>query len=187
MPGAFQGLGIVLIGSLGAPLAIGAIGKARVKSAGPRPALYVSTLIALGIGLHNLGEGLAIGAAYASGAIALGTFLVVGFLLHNTTEGLGILAPLATERPTLRRLMLLGTLAGAPTILGTWIGGFTYSPVWTTVFLAVGAGAIAQVVIELWRLFARRADAGGLTSPWNVAGLLTGLMIMYATGLLVPA
>jgi ZIP family zinc transporter len=143
-------------------------------------------LIALGIGLHNLGEGLAIGTSYASGEIALGTFLVIGFLLHNTTEGLGIVTPLAHERPKLSSLILLGVLAGVPTVLGAWFGGFTYSPVWTTLFLAIGAGAIAQVVYELWRLFARRADAG-LSAPLNVTGLMAGMLIMYATGLLVPA
>jgi zinc transporter ZupT len=145
----------------------------------------VAGLIALGIGLHNLGEGLAIGTSYASGEIALGTFLVIGFLLHNTTEGLGIVTPLAQERPRLGALVLLGALAGLPTVLGAWLGGFTYSPAWTTFFLAIGAGAIAQVVYELWRLFARRAGAG-LLAPLNVAGLLIGMVIMYATGLLVP-
>jgi zinc transporter ZupT len=146
----------------------------------------VAGLIALGIGLHNLGEGLAIGTSYATGEIALGTFLVIGFLLHNTTEGLGIVTPLADERPRLLSLILLGALAGVPTIIGAWLGGFTYSPAWTTFFLAVGAGAIAQVVYELWRLFTRRAKVG-LATPLNAAGLLVGMVIMYATGLLVPA
>lgn len=187
VPRAFQGLGVILLGALATFLALGAFGRQRARAGGGHQALYVATLIALGIGLHNLGEGLAIGTSYATGEIALGTFLVVGFLLHNTTEGLGILAPLAKERPTLGQLAWLGTLAGVPTILGAWIGGFTSSAVWTTLFLAVGAGAIAQVVVELWRLFAKRAEAGGITSPRNVAGLLTGLVIMYATGLLVPA
>nr|MBA3521055.1 ZIP family metal transporter [Gemmatimonadales bacterium] len=141
-------------------------------------------LIAFGIGLHNLGEGLAIGTSYATGEIALGTFLVIGFLLHNTTEGLGIVTPLARERPSFRSLIFLGALAGVPTVIGAWIGGFTYSPVWTTLFFAIGAGAIAQVVYELWRLFSGRAS-GGITAPLNAAGLLLGLGIMYATGLLV--
>ncbi|MBW3656559.1 MAG: hypothetical protein KY444_10660, partial [Gemmatimonadetes bacterium] len=140
--------------------------------------------IALGIGLHNLGEGLAIGSSYATGEIALGTFLVVGFLIHNTTEGLGIVAPIAHERPRLRDLALLGALAGVPTVLGAWIGGFSYSPVWTTLFFAMGVGAIVQVVYELWRLFARRAE-GGLGRPLNAGGLLCGMLIMYGTGLFV--
>jgi zinc transporter ZupT len=186
VPGAYQGTGLVLLGLAGAPLAIGALGRWRSRSRGSRSPLYVAGLIALGVGLHNLGEGLAIGTSYATGEIALGTFLVIGFLLHNTTEGLGIVAPLADERPSLGTLVLLGALAGVPTVLGAWLGAFTYSPVWTTLFFAVGAGAIVQVVYEIWRLFARRG-AAGFGSPLNTAGLLAGMAIMYATGLLVPA
>jgi ZIP family zinc transporter len=183
---AFQGHALVLLGALGTPLVLAAVGRWRAGGRRERSPLYVAGLIALGIGLHNLGEGLAIGTSYASGEIALGTFLVIGFLLHNTTEGLGIVSPLAQERPKTASLILLGLLAGLPTVLGAWLGGFTYSPAWTTLFLAVGAGAIAQVVYELWRLFARRAE-GSLTEPLNVAGLMFGMLIMYATGLLVPA
>lgn len=185
VPGAFQGLSLVLLGVLATPLAITALGKWRQKS-GPYSPLYVSVLIALSIGLHNLGEGLAIGAAYTSGEIALGTFLVLGFLLHNTTEGLGIVAPIAHEQPSIRQLVLLGTLAGLPTVLGAWIGGFTYSPVWTTLFFAIGVGAIVQVVYELWRLFASRTERS-LAVPLNAAGLVLGLLIMYVTGLFVAA
>ena len=186
VPGAYQGLGVVLLGVLGTPLALAAIGHRRRGAGKGSSAFHVALLIAIGIGLHNLGEGLAIGAAYSTGAIALGTFLIIGFLLHNTTEGLGILAPIATDRPSLRRLVMLGAIAGVPTVLGTWIGAFTYSPLWTTLFFAVGAGAIVQVVWELIKLFSRRSE-GGLTAPLNVAGLMAGLLIMYVTGLLVPA
>ena len=186
VPGAYQGAALVVFGLLGTPLVIGAIGEWRARAKGVRSPFWVATLIAFGIGLHNLGEGLAIGTSYATGEIALGTFLVIGFLLHNTTEGLGIVTPLAGERPRLRTLFLLGALAGAPTVLGAWIGGFTYSPVWTTLFFAVGAGAIVMVVYELWRLFARRSPAG-LLAPLNAAGVLSGMLIMYATGLLVTA
>ncbi len=186
VPSAYQGTGLVLLGLAGTPLAIAALGHWRAGRRESRSPLYVAGLIALGIGLHNLGEGLAIGTSYATGEIALGTFLVIGFLLHNTTEGLGIVAPLANERPSLGTLVLLGALAGVPTVLGAWLGAFTYSPVWTTLFFAIGAGAIVQVVYEIWRLFARRS-AGGLASPLNTAGLLAGMAIMYATGLLVPA
>ncbi len=186
VPGAYQGTGLVLLGVAGAPLVIGALGRWRAQGRANRSPLYVAGLIATGIGLHNLGEGLAIGTSYATGEIALGTFLVIGFLLHNTTEGLGIVAPLADERPRLGTLVLLGALAGVPTVLGAWLGAFTYSPVWTTFFFAVGAGAIVQVVYEIWRLFARRGTAG-LASPLNTAGLLAGMALMYATGLLVPA
>jgi zinc transporter ZupT len=186
VPGAFQGLGLVLLGVVGTPLAIAALGNWKEREKGSRSPLYVATLIALGIGLHNLGEGLAIGAAYTSGEIALGTFLVLGFLLHNTTEGLGIVAPIAHERPSIGQLVLLGALAGVPTVLGAWIGGFTYSPLWTTLFFAVGVGAIVQVVYELWRLFAQRTERS-LAAPLNAVGLILGLLIMYATGLFVAA
>ena len=186
VPGAYQGAALVVFGLLGTPLVIGAIGEWRRRVKGGRSPLWVAALIAFGIGLHNLGEGLAIGTSYATGEIALGTFLVVGFLLHNTTEGLGIVTPLAGERPRLPTLLLLGALAGLPTVLGAWIGGFTYSPVWTTLFFAVGAGAIALVVHELWRLFAQRSTAG-LLAPLNAAGVLAGMLVMYVTGLLVTA
>jgi zinc transporter, ZIP family len=186
VPGAYQGTALVVFGLLGTPLVIGALGAWRARARGERSPLWVAALIAFGIGLHNLGEGLAIGTSYATGEIALGTFLVIGFLLHNTTEGLGIVTPLADERPRLRTLLSLGALAGVPTVIGAWIGGFTYSPIWTTLFFAIGAGAIVLVVYELWRLFAKRSPAG-LLAPLNAAGVLLGMLIMYATGLLVTA
>jgi zinc transporter ZupT len=183
LPDALQGIGLVLLGVVGTPLAISLVARRRSPAVSP---LTLSALIALAIGLHNLGEGLAIGTAYATGAIALGTFLVLGFLIHNTTEGLGIVAPLAQRRPRLLQLAALGLVAGVPTIIGTWIGGFSYSPFWTTLFFAIGAGAIAQVVLLLWNYFAREPGTG-LTAPLNAAGVLLGLVLMYATGLLVTA
>lgn len=186
VPSAFQGGALVLMGMLGTPLLLAALGRWRASGTTARTPLYVATLIAVGIGLHNLGEGLVIGTAYSTGEIALGTFLVIGFLLHNTTEGLGIVAPLAATAPRLRHLVLLGAVAGVPTIAGTWIGGFSYSPVLTTLFFAIGAGAIAQVLWELWKLFARRPE-GGLTRPLNAVGLIAGMAIMYVTGLFVAA
>jgi len=183
VPGAFQGAGIVLFGLVGTPLLVNAMAR---RGGTPESPLQVAMLIAIAIGLHNFGEGLAIGAAYATGSIALGTFLVLGFLLHNTTEGLGIVAPLAREKPALARLAVLGLIAGAPTILGTWIGGLSYSSVLTTLFFAVGAGAIAQVVLVLWRQIARGEPLHSL-SRHAAAGIVAGLLIMYLTGLFVPA
>ncbi len=184
--GAFQGPALVLIGLVATPLILAALGRCRGGVRQQRTPLQVAGLIALGIGLHNLGEGLAIGASYATGEIALGTFLVIGFLLHNTTEGLGIVTPLADQRPRLHSLVLLGALAGIPTVLGAWIGGFTYSPALTTLFFSIGVGAIIAVVYELYKLFSRRSGAG-LAAPLNTTGFLVGMMIMYGTGLLVPA
>jgi len=181
----FHGTGLVLLGLAGAPLVITFV-SARRRSSERSAGVHVSGLIAVAIGLHNLGEGLAVGAAYSTGAIALGTFLVLGFLIHNTTEGLGIVAPLAHESVSLRRLVALGAIAGLPTILGAWIGGFSYSPVLTTFFFAIGAGAIAQVVVVLWRRLGSPEDGPGL-APANAMGLLLGMGVMYVTSLLVTA
>jgi zinc transporter, ZIP family len=183
VPGAFQGIGLVVIGVLGAA-AVLALASRRAAGR-QRSALDLATLIALGIGLHNFGEGLAIGGAYAVGEVALGTFLVLGFLIHNTTEGLAIVAPLARGRPGATRLLGLGMLAGLPTIAGTWIGGFSYSPMWTTLFFAIGAGAIAQVVVAIGG--ALGVKPGGLTRPVVLSGFVLGLIVMYTTGLFVAA
>jgi zinc transporter ZupT len=186
VPGALQGTGLVTLGVLGTILALTAVVRRATGGAGdgPRARFLLALLIAVGIGLHNLGEGLAIGAAYSLGEIALGTFLVIGFLIHNTTEGLGIAAPLARDRPLLAQFVLLGAVAGAPTIAGAWIGALVYSPVFATLFLAVGAGAIFQVVYELGRMMVRQAGDEVATLT-NVAGFVTGLLVMYGTGLLV--
>jgi zinc transporter ZupT len=141
-------------------------------------------LVAIGIGLHNLGEGLAIGSAYAVGSLALGATLVIGFALHNTTEGLAIVSPVARERSaTLGRLALLGLIAGAPAVLGAWIGASAYQPSLAAFMFGVGAGAIAQVIVQIAPQV--RDRAGRLLHPLAVAGLLTGLAVMYVTGLLV--
>ena len=150
------------------------------------PMLRLVYLIALGIGLHNLGEGLLIGATYAIGEVALGSFLILGFTIHNTTEGFAIAAPVAAKSPTKRHLMRLGLIAGAPTILGTWIGGFIYSDLWAIIFLAVGVGAIVQVVYEIVSFMSEgKGVVRVLSERMNLVGLLLGLMIMYATALLV--
>jgi zinc transporter ZupT len=195
---AFGGAALVWLGAAGAFLALagvdawlrgrrgtgaatdGADGAAGLASAGYRAAF----LVALGIGLHNLGEGLAIGSAYAVGSLALGATLVIGFALHNTTEGLAIVAPVAQERQArLRRLALLGLLAGAPAVLGAWIGASAFNPSLAALMFGIGAGAIAQVVVQIAP--AIRDGAGRLLHPLGVAGLLTGLTVMYLTGLMV--
>jgi zinc transporter ZupT len=145
-------------------------------------------MIAVGIGLHNFGEGLAIGSAFALGEATLGTLLIVGFTLHNTTEGLAIVAPLAREQQpaSVGDLVKLGLIGGVPTIAGAWLGGFVYSPVWSVLFLAVGVGAIAQVVVQIGRQVGRdAAPAARFTSGPVMAGLLAGFAVMYVTGMLV--
>lgn len=185
LPGVFQGIPLVVFGTL---LSLGillAVSRRRGSDGSP---LTIATMIALGIGLHNLGEGLAIGAAFATGAAALGSFLVVGFTLHNITEGIGIVAPLVrNETPTLRTLFLLALLAGGPAILGTWIGGLAFSPFLATLFLSLGAGAILQVIWEVGRLLVRDAQRRSESAiSWlNFAGLTAGILIMYLTAFLV--
>jgi zinc transporter ZupT len=145
--------------------------------------LMLAYFIAAGIGLHNLGEGLAVGAALAAGEFALGTFLVVGFALHNTTEGLAIVAPLGAQesRPSLWHFAALGTLAGVPTIAGALLGGFVFSPAWATLAFGIAAGAIAQVV---WAITKGLPEQGRLTTGYGGAGFMAGLGLMYVTGLL---
>ena len=185
LPAFWQGTPLVFfvaLATLGVLLAVGSRSGGR-----ERTALQIAYLIALGIGLHNLGEGLAIGAAYTAGEAALGTFLVLGFTLHNITEGVGIAAPIVRKNPGLRHFALLILLAGAPAMLGTWIGGFAFNPVWATIFLAVGIGAILQVVWEVGKLLVRSSQQAGESAiNWmNLGGLGAGLAIMYLTAVLV--
>lgn len=143
----------------------------------------LALMIAVGIGLHNLGEGLAIGSAYAVGELALGAALVVGFALHNTTEGLAVVAPLARQRPSPLRLLGLGLLAGAPAIIGAVIGAAVDNAALASLLFGVGVGAIVRVIVQLAPSL--RNQAGQALDPATVGGLAAGLLIMYGTGLLV--
>jgi ZIP family zinc transporter len=187
LPGVFSGIPLVILLTL--LTLLGLLGAERLFRRGREEAsrLGTSYRIALGIGLHNLGEGLAIGAAFALGEVALGAFLVVGFTLHNITEGVGIAAPILKERPRFAHFVWLALLGGGPAILGTWIAGFAYSPLLSAIFLAVGAGAILQVIYEVTRLLLKdssRSKTPALSGP-NLGGFTAGVAIMYATALLV--
>jgi len=202
LPGVFQGVPLALFAALLTWLAIMAVsamqnrrnaaaGNVRAKGA------FLATLIALSIGLHNFGEGLAVGAAFALGEAALGSFLVIGFILHNITEGIGIAAPLVSNRrsdeeparaaPSLLTFSGLALLAGFPAVLGTWIGGFAFSPLLGTIFLGIGLGAIWQVIVEVTALLRRYAERENMhwVSWLNLAGFMLGLAIMYFTAFLV--
>jgi ZIP family zinc transporter len=185
---AFGGQALVFIGAAVAFLALTGVSawlrdrRRAAAHSGASPA-NLATLIAIGIGLHNLGEGLAIGTAYTTGALALGAFLVVGFALHNTTEGLAIVAPIARARPSLQRLGVLGLIAGAPAVLGAWIGAAAFNTSVAAFLFGAGAGAIVQVMVQLAPTI--RDDEGRTLHPRAVGGLLAGLALMFATGLLV--
>lgn len=182
---ALDGIGLFGIGALASFAALIALGNglARARRTEGLSGLPLAYFIAAGIGLHNLGEGLAVGAALAAGEVALGTFLVLGFMLHNTTEGLAIVAPLGTERrrPPVKHFVLLGVVAGIPTVLGAWAGGFAFAPAWASLAFGVAVGAIAQVI---WAVGRTLPSEHRLGSPVGAAGLIAGLLVMYSTGLL---
>lgn len=179
----FQGPAMVWLAALASFLLLMAIGRWRGAPVGLALAFY----IALGIGIHNFGEGLAIGAAFAAGSAGLGTFLVLGFALHNVTEGIGIAAPMLKIRPPLWSFAALTLLAGGPAILGLWMGSLAYAPQWTALALAIGAGAIAQVIVEVTSYLMRQnADRQStLFSPAVVAGFLGGIAFMYVTAAII--
>lgn len=187
--GVFQGLPVAVFAALLAWLVILAVSgkpsEAERDSGSGR--LRLATLIALSIGLHNLGEGLAVGAAFALGEATLASFLVIGFTLHNVTEGIGIAAPVTKDKPSLKTFIALCLLAGAPAILGAWVGGFAYSPLLATIFLGIGVGAIWQVIVEVGRLLLRDAQKHNESvANWiNLAGLTLGIAVMYFTAYFV--
>jgi len=150
------------------------------KLAGP---IAIALMIAIGIGLHNFGEGLAIGAAIVLGEAALGAFLIVGFAIHNTTEGFAIAAPMARTKLMIGRLAAMGMIAGVPAIFGAWVGGFVYSPFAAVIFLAIGAGAIFQVIVLIMKWI--QNEEGKLSNSSVLAGIAVGMIIMYVTSILV--
>jgi len=187
--GAFGGVELLFLGAGLAYLALAGLdsylrGRHADAEAAGASGWRLALMVAVGIGLHNLGEGLAIGSAYAIGALALGAFLVIGFAIHNTTEGLAIVAPLAAgERPPLTRLAALGLIAGAPAIVGAFVGASVTNPELSTFLLGVGVGAIVQVIVQIWPSI--RDDGGRSLYPASVAGMIAGGAVLYATGLLI--
>ncbi|NJN44517.1 MAG: metal transporter [Anaerolineae bacterium] len=189
LPGVYQGIPLTLFIAVLTWLAITAIGSHQ--SFADRNTVqgrkFVALLIALGIGFHNLGEGLVVGAAFAIGEAALGSFLVIGFILHNITEGIGIAAPVTRDSPSTKWFLGMLLISGAPAIAGTLIGGFAFSPLVAVIFLGIGTGAIWQVIYEVGQLMRRNAERDGdaLINWVNVTGLLIGIAVMYFTAFLV--
>ena len=156
----------------------------RAESSRMTKPVAIALMIAIGIGLHNFGEGLAIGAAVGLGSIAFSTFLIVGFALHNTTEGIAIAAPMSRGKTMIGKLAGLGMIAGAPAIFGAWVGGFVYSSFAAVVFLSIGAGAIFQVIITILRWIREEGDKN-LSSAAVASGFAVGMLIMYLTSIFV--
>jgi zinc transporter ZupT len=186
VPGPFQGVGLIGLGAVATFLLLSAISQRQVAAGKSEVSqrLRLSYMIAVGIGIHNLGEGLAIGAAFNLGEIALGSFLVVGFIIQNITEGLGIIAPILRDRPGIRNLILLGLVGGVPAVVGMWLGGFAPSPTLAVLFLAIGAGAIFQVAYEVTKLI--RRDTARVPIPMTVfSGILAGMLLLWITGMFI--
>ena len=151
----------------------------------PPEGIRLAYLIALGIGLHNLAEGLVVGASLVTGAASLATFLMVGFVLHNVTEGIGIAAPMTRARPGWLTFAALAALAGLPAVAGVWGGSQAVSPQLVALSFGISAGAILQVIVELGGLIVRRTGARALTSLSGAGGIVVGLLVMYTTSILV--
>lgn len=186
--GSLAGLGALFVGGISVGL-LAVVGYERYLTARRSAAAngtisnrMLAVLIAVGIGVHNLAEGLAIGQSASSGALGLVAVLVVGFALHNATEGFGIVAPLAADdsRPSWRFLLALGAIGGLPTFVGTVIGFAFASEAVSVLFLSLAAGSILYVVIQLLGV-AGRAHRNDLVAY----GLLAGLFAGFATDAVV--
>lgn len=190
LPGAFHGLGLFFGAALLAVASVLALdGALKARGGG---AFALALLIAVAIGLHNLGEGLLIGSAFAVGSLSLGTALVVGFAIHNVTEGPAIVAPLAAdgrEAPARRvgwlRFVLLAAIAGLPTVVGAWLGAFSSGGVLPTIFFGLGAGAILVVLVQV--VGAIRRDGEPVATPLNLVAFALGYAVMLATALFTSA
>lgn len=179
----FQGPAMVILAALATFLILMGISRRGGRPEGLALAFY----IAFGIGLHNFGEGLAIGAAFAAGSAGLGTFLVLGFAIHNVTEGIGIAAPIVRQKPPLWAFAALTVVAGAPAVFGMWIGSLAYGTQWSALALGVGAGAILQVIVEVTAYFLRGSGRQGQSwlSPPVLSGFLAGVSFMYVTAAVI--
>lgn len=178
---AFNGTMLVATAASISFLALHWVGARANLRPGRGPAA-AAVILAGSIGLHNMGEGLAIGGALGAGSVAFGAFLVAGFALHNVTEGVAIASSASRARAGAVRLAGLGLLAGAPAVLGAWAGGFAYSPLAAVAFLAVGSGAAFQVAASVSR---QLLEEKALASAPAAAGFAAGMAAMYATGLMI--
>jgi zinc transporter ZupT len=187
LAGSFNGVLLIFTVVLLSFLGLYYVGEKLVQRAKDSPyakPVAIALMISIGIGLHNFGEGLAIGAAVGLGQIALSTFLIVGFALHNTTEGLALASPMAKGKPMIGKLVLMGMIAGTPTIFGALVGGFTYSPFSSVIFLSIGAGAIFQVIVIIMR-WLQEENNKHLSSASIVSGITVGMSVMYITSILI--
>lgn len=156
----------------------------RAESSKLAKPVAIALMISIGIGLHNFGEGLAIGASIGLGSVAFSTFLIVGFALHNTTEGIAIAAPMSRGKLMIGKLIAMGLIAGSPAIFGAWVGGFVYSPFTSVIFLAIGAGAIFQVIVVIMK-WIKDESQNNMSSFAVISGFAVGMLVMYLTSIFV--